>query len=152
FLDHLETRNAGDKVILTVKRDNVTQDIAVTLAKTPPDQPNVFGGTKTRPYAERLGAQRANVQNRQGPDGHEYRGVYRSTDGGESWTRVNSVNPRPMYFSVIRVDPTDNRYLYVLGISLYRSRDGGKTFKADGSRGVHADQHALWINPKDGRH
>ena len=92
------------------------------------------------------------MQDQQGPDCFEYGGVYKSTDGGESWTRVNSVNPRPMYFSQIRVDPSDDKYLYVLGITLYRSTDGGKTFKDDGSNGVHPDQHALWIDPKDGRH
>jgi len=78
--------------------------------------------------------------------------VYKSTDGGESWTRINSVVPRPMYFQKIRVDPSDDRYLYVLGVQMYRSSDGGKTFTPDASRGVHADQHALWINPRDGRH
>ena len=57
-----------------------------------------------------------------------------------------------MYFSQVRVDPTDDKYLYVLGISLYRSTDGGKTFRGDGGRGVHADHHALWIDPRDGRH
>ena len=92
------------------------------------------------------------MQDQQGPDGHEYGGVYKSTDGGESWTRVNSVNPRPMYFSVVRVDPNDDQLVYVLGIALYRSSDGGKTFKGDAGNGVHADQHALWIDPHDGRH
>src|SRR5262249_45844388 len=99
-----------------------------------------------------LGGQRENVQARQNPDGHEYGGIYKSTDGGETWTRINSLNPRPMYFSQIRVDPNDDKYLYVLGISLYRSSDGGKRFRADGGRGVHADHHALWIDPRDGRH
>jgi photosystem II stability/assembly factor-like uncharacterized protein len=91
------------------------------------------------------------VQDQQGPNSHEYGGVYKSTDGGESWTRINSVNPRPMYFSQVRVDPTDEKYLYVLGVQLFRSADGGKTFRSD-VRGFHADQHALWIDPKDGRH
>src|SRR5262249_39196933 len=98
------------------------------------------------------GGQRENVQDRQGPNAHEYGGGYRSADGGESWTRVNSVNPRPMYFSQVRVDPQDEKHLYVLGITLYRSQDGGKTFKADGGKGVHADQHCMWIDPRDGRH
>jgi photosystem II stability/assembly factor-like uncharacterized protein len=98
------------------------------------------------------GGQRENVQDMQGPGGQDYGGVYKSTDGGETWARVNSVNPRPMYFSHIRVDPSDDKYVYVCGISLYRSKDGGKTFTDDGGRGVHPDQHALWIDPKDGRH
>ncbi len=57
-----------------------------------------------------------------------------------------------MYFSQVRVDPGDDRYVYVLGVSLYRSKDGGKTFTNDGGRRVHADQHTLWIDPRDGRH
>ncbi|MFQ5494546.1 MAG: hypothetical protein ACE5EX_04115, partial [Phycisphaerae bacterium] len=64
----------------------------------------------------------------------------------------NSVNPRPMYFSQIRVDPSDDNHLYILGISLYRSKDGGKTFTGDGGRGAHPDHHAMWIDPEDGRH
>jgi photosystem II stability/assembly factor-like uncharacterized protein len=57
-----------------------------------------------------------------------------------------------MYFSQVRVDPSDDRYVYVLGVALHRSRDGGRTFTADGGRRVHADHHALWIDPRDGRH
>jgi photosystem II stability/assembly factor-like uncharacterized protein len=152
FLDRLVELKVGDKLTMKVKREMETKEVTLTLEKATGDQPNIFGGSRTRPYGERLGAQRANAQNRQGPDGHQYGGLYRSADGGETWKRVNSINPRPMYFSVVRVDPSDEKYLYVLGVQLYRSSDGGRRFKADGSRGVHADQHALWINPKDGRH
>ena len=106
----------------------------------------------TTPYLDRLGGQAANVQDKQGPDGFEYGGVFKSTDGGQSWTRLNSLNPRPMYFSQIRVDPNDSNYVYVLGISLHRSRDGGKSFDNEGGRGAHGDHHALWIDPRDGRH
>jgi hypothetical protein len=56
-----------------------------------------------------------------------------------------------MYFSQVRVDPGDDRRVYVLGISLHRSGDGGRTFRAD-VRGLHGDHHALWIDPRDGRH
>jgi photosystem II stability/assembly factor-like uncharacterized protein len=57
-----------------------------------------------------------------------------------------------MYFSQLRVDPSDDKHLYACGIALYRSSDGGKTFQPNGGNGVHPDQHALWIDPKDGRH
>ena len=108
---------------------------------------------KPGPFTAYLGGQRANAQDQQGPDGHEYGGVYRSDDAGISWKRINSLNPRPMYFSEIRVDPSDDQHIYVLGISLHRSKDGGKTFTSDGhGRGVHVDHHALWIDPRDGRH
>lgn len=93
-----------------------------------------------------------NVQDDQGTNSVEYGGIYKSTDGGETWKRINSLNPRPMYFSQVRVDPSDDRFLYALGVQLWRSTNGGKTFRADGGRGIHADQHALWINPRDGRH
>lgn len=114
-------------------------------------------GTADRPqeperiFGDRLGGQNANVQKHQAFDGHEYAGVFKSTDGGETWTRVNSLNPRPMYFSQIRVDPNDENLVWVLGISLHRSKDGGKTFTGDGGRGTHADHHAMWIDPRDGK-
>jgi photosystem II stability/assembly factor-like uncharacterized protein len=148
------THKADDKITLSVVRGNQKQEIAVPL---------VMGGFERirgrrpkghtpRPNGGGLGSQRENVQDQQGPDGFQTGGVYQSTDGGETWTRVNSLNPRPMYFSEIRVDPTDEKILYVLGVSLYRSKDGGKTFHDEGNRGLHSDQHALWIDPKDGRH
>jgi hypothetical protein len=40
----------------------------------------------------------------------------------------------------------------VLGVELYRSNDGGKTFQGVPGRGLHSDQHALWIDPQNGRH
>ena len=52
----------------------------------------------------------------------------------------------------MRVDPSDETYQWVLGVSLARSKDKGETFTDDGGRGVHADQHAMWIDPRDGRH
>ena len=82
-------------------------------------------------------------------------GLYRSDDGGESWKRMSGTNPRPMYFSQVRIDPTDDQTIWVLGVSMYRSKDGGRTFRnEDGisTAKVHADGHALWINPKDPRH
>ncbi len=85
-------------------------------------------------------------------DGFQTGGVFKSTDGGESWTRVNSLNPRPFYFSQVRVDPSDDKRVYVLGIDLHPSADGGKTFRGDLGRGIHADFHAMWIDPNDGRH
>ena len=145
LVNRIQGKKEGDKVVFTVVRDKETLKIEVTLEARAPT--NVL-----RPFSFWYGGQRENVQGIQGADDHDYGGVYKSTDGGETWTRLNSVNPRPMYFSQVRVDPSDEKYLYVLGITLYRSNDGGKTFKSDGGNGVHPDQHALWIDPKDGRH
>src|SRR5439155_23533145 len=125
-----------------------------------PTGPAVAGGGRggastrpaTRPYTATYAGQMENIQDQQGPNSFEYGGVYKSKDGGETWTRINSLNPRPMYFSQVRVDPMDDKYVYVLGVSMYRSTDGGKTFRPDAGRNVHADQHCMWIDPNDGRH
>ncbi|MDE2125187.1 MAG: hypothetical protein KGJ62_01195 [Armatimonadetes bacterium] len=79
-------------------------------------------------------------------------GVFRSDDAGDTFKRVSGTDPRPFYFSQIRVDPTDPNRVYVLGFNLSVSTDGGKTFAGNGSPGVHSDLHALWIDPRHPQH
>ncbi|MBI3721528.1 MAG: hypothetical protein HY248_03160, partial [Fimbriimonas ginsengisoli] len=78
-------------------------------------------------------------------------GVYLSTDEGDSWKKVNALNPRPFYFSRPCCDPSDVNRIYLAGISLHYSVDGGKTFRAIRSS-VHVDYHALWVDPSDSNH
>ena len=52
-------------------------------------------------------------------------GVYRIDDAGASWRKMSDTNPRPMYFSQIRIDPQTDSRIYVLGVSLHISDDGG---------------------------
>jgi len=76
-------------------------------------------------------------------------GIYRSNDRGATWTRQNQLNPRPMYYSQIRIDPKNPDKVWVLG-GVSMSLDGGKTFTSEGlSDKVHTDHHALWIDPND---
>lgn len=79
-------------------------------------------------------------------------GVYRSDDGGANWRKLSTVNPRPMYFSQIRVDPSTDSRIYVLGVSLHVSDDGGRTFREDGAERIHVDHHAMWIDPANPKH
>jgi photosystem II stability/assembly factor-like uncharacterized protein len=79
-------------------------------------------------------------------------GVYRTDDGGANWRKLSDTNPRPMYFSQIRIDPQTDSRIYILGVSLHVSDDGGRTFRADGAERIHVDHHAMWINPRDPRH
>ncbi len=155
----IRRHTAGDQTKWEVVRDGQPQLLEITLGSR--DEPNESEGEqpgrsrndRRSPFSARLGGQAANLQGQQGADEANYGGVYHSEDGGLSWKRINTVNPRPMYYSQIRVDPSDNQNLYVLGTSLYRSQDGGEKFTGDGARGnVHVDHHALWIDPADGRH
>ena len=78
--------------------------------------------------------------------------VYRSDDAGATWRKLSSTNPRPMYFSQIRIDPNDVSRIYVPGVQLFVSDDGGKTFRDDGAKNIHVDFHAMWIDPHDSNH
>lgn len=81
----------------------------------------------------------------------EYGGVFRSEDKGRTWQKVNDLVPRPFYYGQIRVDPNDDKRVYVLGVQFFVSSDGGETFNA-GRGGTHSDHHALWIDPRDSHH
>ena len=85
--------------------------------------------------------------------------LYRSNDGGLHWEMINDnprfTNNRPFYFQDIAVDPFDENRLYNIYQPLSVSEDGGKSFlsepmiPADETKGIHADFHAFWIDPKD---
>lgn len=85
------------------------------------------------------------VENREG-------GVFRSEDKGLTWERMSDTNPRPMYYSQIRIDPNNDQRIWVLGTQMYYSQDGGRTFATDWVQRIHVDHHALWIDPADSNH
>lgn len=88
---------------------------------------------------------------------HQDGGIWRSEDCGETWKRMcdvqtfRRVNTRPFYYSQIRVDPTNDKVVYVLSTGLHVSTDGGQKFRAIGG-GIHGDHHALWIDPSNPLH
>jgi photosystem II stability/assembly factor-like uncharacterized protein len=79
-------------------------------------------------------------------------GMYRSDDAGATWRKVNNANPRPMYFSQINIDPTDSEVVYLGGVGLHQTLDGGKTIATDVAEPIHDDVHAIWIDPANPHH
>lgn len=84
--------------------------------------------------------------------------VYESTDGGKTWTKThedfidNVFYSYGYYFGQIRVSPQDADKIYIMGVPILRSDDGGKSFKSISGDNVHADHHALWANPNRAGH
>lgn len=81
-------------------------------------------------------------------------GVYCSLDGGESWTKrsTRSVGGDPAYYyGQIRIDPLDKDRLYLAGVPLFWSEDGGREWKRNRASGVHVDHHSLEVDPSDSR-
>jgi len=75
-------------------------------------------------------------------------GTYKTIDGGDSWTQVNSMSGGTSYhwwFGGIFVDPTDENVIYNSGFVMDKSTDGGQTWSSTFS-GVHVDQHAVAFN------
>ncbi|PYT97068.1 MAG: hypothetical protein DMG38_21440 [Acidobacteria bacterium] len=83
---------------------------------------------------------------------HEKGGTFRSEDKGETWKRMGETNPRPSYYSQIRVDPNNDLRIWELGAQMFYSEDGGKTFATQRVHGIHGDYHAMWIDPADSNH
>ncbi|SPF47169.1 Glycosyl hydrolase (fragment) [Candidatus Sulfopaludibacter sp. SbA4] len=75
-------------------------------------------------------------------------GVFRSLDQGETWEHMTGLNPRPMYYSRIYVDPKDANRVYIMGSNrgFYVSDDAGRNFR-DVFSGVHGEDHVLWVDP-----
>jgi photosystem II stability/assembly factor-like uncharacterized protein len=77
-------------------------------------------------------------------------GVFRSDDGGATWIRTNNdrrLRQRAWYYTRIIADPKDSNTVYALNTGMYRSTDGGKTFRPISV--PHGDNHDLWIASND---
>ncbi len=76
-------------------------------------------------------------------------GVFRSDDGGASWRRVNPKLSSRTYYTHIKLDPNDDRRLWIMDLELWRSDDGGESWVKHNMKHVHDDLHSLWIDPND---
>ena len=84
--------------------------------------------------------------------------VYRSDNGGETWVKTNIDYIDDLYYSYgyyfgqIGSHPLNPDEVYIFGVAAIRSDDGGKTWKSINEANMHADHHAIWINPKECGH
>ncbi len=82
------------------------------------------------------------------------KGMYRSADGGQSWTKTgnnrnNSI--RPFYFSALTVDPNNPDIVAKCGLNGIISEDAGARWR-NLDPAVHSDFHDIWIDPSNGKH
>ena len=84
--------------------------------------------------------------------------IYCSENGGTTWKKTHNTyiddvfSTYGYYFGQIRVVSNNPDQLYIVGVPILRSDDGGKTFKSINGDNVHGDHHALWINPSNPKH
>lgn len=79
--------------------------------------------------------------------------MYKSVDGGKTWKKTHEeylddvYSSYGYYFGIMAVNTSNENKIYVGGVPLIKSDDGGKTFTSIGKENVHSDHQALWVNP-----
>ena len=94
------------------------------------------------------------------------KGIYKSTDGGDNWSALTKpgnitstgnlsyLGSQGWYGNVIAVDPYNSNNIYVGGVDMMKSTDGGSSWSHltywhsyYGTPVVHADHHAIAFDP-----
>ena len=87
-----------------------------------------------------------------------FNGVFKTTNGGESWVQTNDGSLNACYqsygwwFGRIKIDPVDPDIAYVIGFDLYKTSNGGSSWSNISSGTVHVDQHEIYIDPLNHNH
>ena len=79
-------------------------------------------------------------------------GFYRSTNKGESWTKMSGFNTSGNYYQEIMCDPYNRDKVFAMDTYMHHTEDGGKNFKPTGEHQKHVDNHAIWIDPSNTNH
>lgn len=83
-----------------------------------------------------------------------FKGIYKTTNNGNSWAKVNDGALNNMFasygwwFGRLHVDPTNPDVVYAIGFDLYKSTNGGSSWTNIGGS-VHVDHHAVYVHPKN---
>ena len=87
--------------------------------------------------------------------------VYKSFDAGRSWRKISDpavdVSGKAAYsFNKIYIDPIDHNKIYIVGVGMFYTLDGGKTWpvrrEQDRFQTNFGDNRSFWINPEDPSH
>lgn len=82
--------------------------------------------------------------------------LFRSDNKGESWKRMSPLddplllrlsNTFGWVFGQLKVDPTDENTVYLQGVNIAVTHDGGKTWERFKNAG--GDNHGMWIDPEN---
>ncbi len=80
-------------------------------------------------------------------------GVYKTTNAGNAWFQTKAIDytgsAQAWYDNVIAVDPTNPNHVYIGGLDIHESTDGGSNFPDISGSAVHVDQHAITFDPSD---
>ena len=79
-------------------------------------------------------------------------GVFRSTDRGGSFKKMDGYNSSGQYYSELICDPHNKDKVYSMDTWTKVTVDGGKTWKNLGNNKRHVDDHAIWIDPVNEGH
>lgn len=81
--------------------------------------------------------------------------VYKSINSGQSWIRTSDGNLYGMnsnfgwYFGQIRVDPADPNRVFVMGVPIFRTTNGGNSWSENWD--PHVDHHAMYFDETNNR-
>ena len=84
--------------------------------------------------------------------------VFRTDDGGINWVKKNInylgslYNTYGYYFGRVHVSPINKDHIYIYGVPILKSKDGGVSYESIDYENLHVDHHDLWINPNDSEH
>ena len=79
-------------------------------------------------------------------------GIFRSDDKGATWERRNEFDQGGLYYGRVVADPKNVDRIFVMGVQLRESLDGGKTLHKVEETNHHGDNHAIWIDPDNTKH